>query len=217
VSILKYFLIIVSLFILLTQSQADDSIGTQLKNLTKLYEDGVLDKIQFERAKKRLLNIENNSTAKSTERTDERTEKLKKLLKNGFITEAEFQKLLNTNTKHTSEIKVRQISGNTGREKFEKYEFYIDNFRVHTLNPGTIRIDNMLTGETDVVLSSNFKFKITKHAQNFFRFDYDSENLKGDLFYKGRKIINWTGRYVSRYQATFHQCKLMEFNHSIIL
>ena len=27
-----------------------------------------------------------------------------------------------------------------------------------------------------------------------FRFDYDSENLKGDLFYKGRKIINWTGK-----------------------
>jgi hypothetical protein len=151
---------------------------------------------------------------------DERIEKLKKLLENDFITEAEFKKLLNTTTKQTSKIKVKQISGKTGKEKFEKYEFYIDNFRVHTLNPGTIRIDNMLTGETDVVLSSNFKVKITKYGLNFFRFDYDSEDLKGDLFYKGRKIINWTGRYVSRYQATFHQMQvdgIQPFHYFIVL
>jgi hypothetical protein len=156
----------------------------------------------------------------SQPQADERTNKLKKLLENGFITEAEFKKLLNTTTKQTSKIKVKQISGKTGKEKFEKYEFYIDNFRVHTLSPGTIRIDNMLTGETDVVLSSNFKVKITKHGLNFFRFDYDSENLKGDLFYKGRKIINWTGRYVSRYQATFHQMQvdgIQPFHYFIVL
>ena len=139
---------------------------------------------------------------------DERTEKLKKLLKKGLITEAEFKKLLNTSNKKTSKIKVKQISGTTGKEKFEKYEFYLDNFRVHTLNPGTIRIDNMLTGETDGTLSSNFKVKFSKNGKNYFRFEFDSENLKGDLYYKDRKIINWTGRYVSRYQATFHQMQV---------
>ena len=139
---------------------------------------------------------------------DERTEKLKKLLEKGLITEAELKKLLNTSKKKISKINVKQISGTTGKEKFEKYEFYIDNFRVHTLNPGTIRIDNMLTGETDVTLSSNFKVKFSKNGKKFFRFEFDSENLKGDLYYKGRKIINWTGRYVSRYQATFHQMQV---------
>ena len=47
--------------------ESENSIGTQLKNLTKLYKDGVLDKIQFEKAKNNLLNIENNSTANSTQ------------------------------------------------------------------------------------------------------------------------------------------------------
>ena len=151
---------------------------------------------------------------------DERTEKLKKLLDKGLITETEFKELLNTSNTKVSKIKVKQISGKTGREKFEKYEFYIDNFRVHTLNPGKIRIDNMITGETDLVLSGNFKVKFNNQAKNYFRFDYDKANLKADLFYKGRKIINWTGRYVSRYQATFHQMQvdgIQPFHYFIVI
>jgi len=139
---------------------------------------------------------------------DERTEKLKKLLNKGLITEAEFKLLLNKSVSKTSKIKIKQISGKTGREKFEKYEFFIENFRVHTLSPGTIRIDNMLTGETDVTLTSNFKTRFTKNGKKYFEFKFDEENLKGDLYYKGKKIINWTGRYVSRYQATFHQMQV---------
>jgi len=47
--------------------EEDNSIGTKLKNLAKLYKDGVLDKTQFEKAKKKLLNFENTGTAKSTQ------------------------------------------------------------------------------------------------------------------------------------------------------
>ena len=142
--------------------------------------------------------------------SDERTEKLKLMLEKGLISEAEFKKILNISEKPKSKIKINQIkiTGATGREKFEKYEFYIDNFRVHTLSPGTIRIDNMLTGETDVTLYGNFKTRFTSNGKNFFRFEFDEENLKSDLYYKGRKLINWTGRYVSRYQATFHQMQV---------
>ena len=140
--------------------------------------------------------------------SDERTEKLKLMLSKGLITQDEFKKILNLNEKPKSRIKIKQISGKTGKEKFEKYEFYIDNFRVHILSPGTIRIDNMLTGETDVTLYGNFKTKFTSNGKKFFRFEFDQENLKSDLFYKGRKLINWTGRYVSRYQATFHQVQV---------
>ena len=100
--------------------------------------------------------------------SDERTEKLKKLLEKGFITEAEFKKALNLSEKPKSKIKIKQISGTTGKEKFEKYEFYIDNFRVHTLSPGTIRIDNMLTGETDVALYGNFKTRFTTRVQSYY-------------------------------------------------
>lgn len=151
---------------------------------------------------------------------DERTAKLKKLFEKGYISEEEFKKLLNTVDNRTSEIIVKQISGTTGKEKFEKYEFYIDNFRVHTLSPGTIRIDNMLTGQTDVTLTSNFKTRFSKNGKKFFRFEFDKENLKGDLYYKGRKVINWTGRFVLRYQATFHQMQvdgIQPFHYFIII
>ena len=53
----------------------------------------------------------------------------------------------------------------------------------------------------------------------FFRFDYDSENLKGDLFYKGRKIIiGWEDRL--EYQATFHLMQIdgiQPFHYFIVL
>ena len=78
----------------------------------------------------------------------------------------------------------------------------------------------MLTGETDVTLTSNFKTRFTKNGKKFFEFKFDEENLKGDLFYKGKKIINWTGRYVSRYQATFHQMQvdgIQPFHYFIII
>ena len=52
------------------------------------------------------------------------------------------------NFQKNQQIKVKQIEVKLEKKKFEKYEFYIDNFRVHTLNPGTIRIDNMLAGKT---------------------------------------------------------------------
>jgi len=152
--------------------------------------------------------------------SDERTEKLKLMLEKGLITEDEFKKILNLNEKTKTKIKIKQISGSSGREKFEKYEFYIDNYRVHTLSPGTIRIDNMLTGDTDVTLYGNFKTKFTKNGKKFFKFEFDQENLKSDLFYKGRKLINWTGKYVSRYQATFHQMQvdgIKPFHYFIVI
>ena len=152
--------------------------------------------------------------------SDERTEKLKKLLDKGLITQEEFKKALKISDKPKSKIKIKQISGKTGKEKFEKYEFYIDNFRVHTLSPGTIRIDNMLTAETDVTLSGNFKTKFTKNGKKFFDFEYDEENLKSNLSYKGKVLINWTARYVSRYRATFHQMQvdgIKPFHYFIML
>ena len=152
--------------------------------------------------------------------SDERTEKLKLMLEKGLITKDEFKKILNLNKKPKSKIQIKKISGLTGKEKFEKYEFYIENFRVHTLGPGTIRIDNMLTGETDVTLYGNFKTKFTTNGKRFFKFEFDEENLKSNLFYKGKILINWTGRYVARYQATFHQMQVdgvQPFHYFIVI
>jgi hypothetical protein len=144
-------------------------------------------------------------------KSDDNISKLKILLEKGLITQSEFKKALELDDNRENVIDIKQITGKTGKEKFEKYEFYIDNFRVHTLNPGTIRIDNMLTGETDVTLSGNFNVKLTNNGQNFFEFKFDEQNLKSNLLYKGRVLINWTGKYVSRYQATFYQMQVLGY------
>ena len=157
-------------------------------------------------------------------KSDDQINKLKILLEKGLITENEFKNAIDLLEESKEEkidsVKIKKISGKTGREKFVKYEFYIDNFRVHTLSPGTIRIDNMLTGETDVTLSGNFKFKFSDNGKKFFEFEYDKQNLKSNLIYKGDVLINWTGRYVSRYQATFHQMQVQgikPFHYFIVL
>lgn len=157
-------------------------------------------------------------------KSDDQINKLKILLEKGLITENELKKAINLLEENKEEkidsVKIKKISGKTGREKFIKYEFYIDNFRVHTLSPGTIRIDNMLTGETDVTLSGNFKVKFSNNGKKFFEFEYDKQNLKSNLIYKGDILINWTGRYVSRYQATFYQMQVQgikPFHYFIVL
>lgn len=144
-------------------------------------------------------------------KSDDNISKLKILLEKGLITKSELKKAIDLVDDRQTGIDIKKITGNTGKEKFIKYEFYIDNFRVHTLNPGTIRIDNMLTGETDVTLTGNFNVKLTNNGKNFFEFQFDEQNLKSKLFYKGRMLINWTGKYVSRYQATFYQMQVLGY------
>ncbi len=157
-------------------------------------------------------------------KSDDQINKLKVLLEKSLITENEFKKAVNLLEENKEEkidsVKIKKISGKTGREKFIKYEFYIDNYRVHTLSPGTIRIDNMLTGETEVTLSRNFKVKISNNGKRFFEFEFDKQNLKSNLIYKGNVLINWTGRYVARYQATFHQMQVQgvkPFHYFIVI
>ena len=142
--------------------------------------------------------------------SDENILKLKKLLDKGLITEQEFKNLSLKDKKKNSNIKVNLRKDPKAHEndKFIKYEFYIDNFRVYTLNPGIIRIDNMLTGETDVTLSSNFKAKISKYGKKFFQFIIDKENENAQLNYKGKKLITWKGKYVKQHRATFYQMQI---------
>lgn len=146
---------------------------------------------------------------------DEKINKLKDLLEAGLINEAEFKQAVNlidnVKTSEIADINVRQITGSVGNEKFEKYEFYIDNYRVHTLSPGHIRIDNLLTGETDVSIGAKFKVKFSRDGKKFFDFIFDEENLSAKILYKDRMLINWSGKYVQRYSATFYQMQVLGY------
>ena len=39
----------------------------------------------------------------------------------------------------------------------------------------------------------------------------DKENLSAQLFYKGKMLINWTGKYVKRHNAIFYQMQVLGY------
>ena len=143
--------------------------------------------------------------------TDDQIQQLKKLFKEGILTEQELKLAINKiekNKKPKSKVKIRKISESASGTTFEKLEFYLDNYRIYTRRPGAIFVDNLITGEHDVILRDNFKSEITKEGKKYFEFIYDEDELKGQLFYKGRMLLNWTGKYVRRHAATFHQIQV---------
>jgi hypothetical protein len=121
--------------------------------------------------------------------SDGNLETLKKLLSEGLITEEEFKKASSKSSNSTEitndRIKIKK-STTSKNVKFVKYEFYIDHYRIHTLGPGAIRADNLLTGETDVKIGGNFKSKFTNEGKKYFNLSLDKENLSAKLNYKAR-------------------------------
>jgi len=146
--------------------------------------------------------------------SDQNINTLKKLLNEGLITKEEFKKSTSASldSKNLSDdrIKIRK-SSKSKDVKFVKYEFYLDNYRIYTLGPGSIRVDNLLTGETDVSIGGNFKSKLTQEGKKNFEFILDKENLSSTLNYKGRMLINWSGKYVARHSATFYQMQVLGY------
>jgi hypothetical protein len=146
--------------------------------------------------------------------SDDNVETLKKLLSEGLITEEEFKKASSKSSNSTEisndRIKIKK-STTSKNVKFVKYEFYIDNYRIHTLGPGAIRADNLLTGETDVKIGGNFKSKFTNEGKKYFDLSLDKENLSAKLNYKGRMLINWSGKYVAHHSATFYQMQVLGY------
>jgi len=146
--------------------------------------------------------------------SDDNIETLKKLLSEGLITEEEFKKASSKSveSKEISNDRIKIKKSTTSKNvKFVKYEFYIDNYRIHTLGPGSIRADNLLTGETDVAIGENFKSRFTKEGKKYFDLALDEENLSAKLNYKGRMLINWSGKYVAHHSATFYQMQVLGY------
>ena len=143
--------------------------------------------------------------------------KLRDLYNLGLITEEELKKAIsisekqNKNTIRKSRIKLSKLNDDPSGTKFEKMQFYLDNYRIHTLRPGSVVFDNLLTGESDVVIKDNFKVILNSNGKKFFKFIYDEEKLTAQLNYKGKMLINWTGKYVSKHRATFYQMQVLGY------
>jgi len=149
--------------------------------------------------------------------SDENITKLKNLYKQGIITQDELNKALtlieekNTKAINKSRIKIKKLFDDPSGAKFEKLEFYLDNYRVYTHSPGVVYFVNLRTGETDVKLQNNFDVEINSNGKKYFNFVFDKEKLSSQLNYKGKMLINWTGRYVKKHRATFYQMQVLGY------
>ena len=143
--------------------------------------------------------------------------KLRNLYDLGLINENELKKAIsiienqNNSEIASSRIKITKLFEDESGTKFEKLQFYLDNFRIYTLRPGAVVVVNLLTGENDVVLKDNFKAELNSNGKKYFEFIYDKEKLESQLNYKGKMLINWTGKYVSKHQATFYQMQILGY------
>jgi len=146
---------------------------------------------------------------------DKNLNKLKLLYQEGILTEAEFKKavrLLDNENIKLDHSRIKIVKINESYKNFEKLEFSFDNYRVHILRPGLVRIDNLKTGITDVEMKGSLKYKISKNGKNFFEMiNIDEDNTKLKLTYRGKTLIVWEKRYVRRYHANFLQMQVFGY------
>jgi len=66
----------------------------------------------------------------TSSQSDENLTILKNLLNDGLITEDEFKQAMNSEKKKKTKIKIKKITGKTGKKKFKKNKFYFKTFKV---------------------------------------------------------------------------------------
>ena len=62
-----------------------------------------------------------------------------------------------------------------------------------------------------ILCFTNFKVILNSNGKKLFKFIFDEENLSAQLNYKGKILINWTGKYVSKHRATFYQMQVLGY------
>ena len=207
--LLAYFIIILS-FGLTFNVNADKKVDTEklLRKLTQLYKEGVFDKSQFEKAKKRLLKSDNTKTAKkvsdqtkSDEDRDKLLKNLAKLYKDGVFNKSQYEnakkKLFKSeNPKITkkepivkSKKKTKVVKVEPKQEEFKPKKTILDNEAPVIEIASTITVDNA---------SYEIEGKVTDKSNNIF------------VIIDGRTISAENGKFkVKRFSPVDDQIKII--------
>ena len=161
---MKKFLAIVVLGLLWCNvGQAAETLGEQLVKLESLYKRGSISKEEFTKAKSILLKMDSNSS-KKVKQTKPKTTGLSSSKKK------DLDKInLDKSNKKFEDISIREFRASS-RDVYEKMEILFNEFRLYTLRPGTIRIDDRASGKKLAILSGNLNIKyFDKDAEGIFK------------------------------------------------
>ena len=189
----KFIFILISIlllqFKLLTPSYSD--ITDKLIQLDKLYKNGSISIEEYEKAKKIVLQMEQNKEKKINKANKLKSNKLKE------------------NSKKISEIEIRKYKDNVGQENMELMEMNIGDFRIYSHRPGGIKVRRVSDGQQLLVISDNLKINYynDSHRKQIIRVENNEDKLqpKLKLFINDVPVLNWEGKYVSKFNATFYQ------------
>ena len=181
-----YFLVFSSSF---TDENSDKlkEINKNLNSIKSLYENGILEKEEYENSKKKLLDKkaslqpkkESNDAKKRSTDLDKQLEVIKKLYDDGILSEKDYNKtksLLIKKDKEKKQVDAESFVAEPGTfivnieethgKNYEKAELIYKNYRVYTYRPGGIRVETS-SGTKLAQITDNLKVKYFNNGENF--------------------------------------------------
>ena len=181
--LLTYLFIIFSLVLQFTiNAEAKEDIVKLLKNLDQLYKDGVIDKSQFERSKKKILELNNNKITKKKNQTknddpDKLLKNLTKLYKDGVFSKSQYEnakkKLLKPNNTKITKKETKQEKFKPEKTIQDNEAPIIDIASTITVNDASYEIEGKVSDKSNdifiivdgrTISAKNGKFKIKRFS-----------------------------------------------------
>lgn len=194
-------------FLIFFISNALASITDDLLKLSDMYQQGLLTKDEFTKAKSILLQIE------EIEKEEKLEENITKKKDKKPITKKKIVKKTKDKVKAEDTIKVRRIYTTKGskftNKNFEKMKVEIGDYNIYTHRPGAIKIKQISNNKQLAVIGDKLKVKYYNSGRDILDIETNTDLKELTLKINNAKVLFWKGQYVQQAEATFYQILVM--------
>ena len=180
-------------------SPLNASITDDLLKLSKMYNEGLLSKQEFEKAKSILLEIETIQTSESKKDDIKNIPKISKKTKK----KSDVSGLIKIERMYVTE------NSKFTNKSFEKMKLTVGDFMIYTHRPGAIKIKRVSDNKQYAVIGDNLRVKYYNNGNDFFDINIDKKNKELILKINDSTVLIWKGQYIQKAEATFYQMLAM--------
>ena len=180
-------------------SPLNASITDDLLKLSKMYNEGLLSKQEFEKAKSILLEIETIQTSESKKDDIKNIPKITKKTKK----KSDVSGLIKIERMYVTE------NSKFTNKSFEKMKLTVGDFMIYTHRPGAIKIKRVSDNKQYAVIGDNLRVKYYNNGSDFFDINVDKKNKELILKINDSTVLIWKGQYIQKAEATFYQMLAM--------
>ena len=180
-------------------SPLNASITDDLLKLSKMYNEGLLSKQEFEKAKSILLEIETIQTSESKKDDKKNIPKISKKTKK----KSDVSGLIKIERMYVTE------NSKFTNKSFEKMKLTVGDFMIYTHRPGAIKIKRVSDNKQYAVIGDNLRVKYYNNGSDFFDINVDKKNKELILKINDSTVLIWKGQYIQKAEATFYQMLAM--------